>query len=138
HAEERALAGEARARLFEPAFSTHRVEPASFAPAPDGVRSSGSPKGRAMPRGEHPHPDRQQRPARTRTYRQKSTQHHPHKSKTATQKWAAVPKSQRSKNRQAFSEAITLSPTSIPSASALRCSARRRPPGKRTSASASI
>ena len=41
----RALAGDARTRLFEPAFSTHRVEPASFASAPGGVRTPGSPAG---------------------------------------------------------------------------------------------
>ena len=45
HAVERALTEDASARLFEPALSTHRVVPASFAHASGSVRSTGSPAG---------------------------------------------------------------------------------------------
>ncbi|ROT45500.1 hypothetical protein CHR62_07050 [Pusillimonas sp. NJUB218] len=45
HAVERALTEDASARLFEPAFSTHWVVPASFAHASGCVRLTGSPAG---------------------------------------------------------------------------------------------
>ena len=63
--------------MSEPAFSTHRVEPASLAPAPAMASKAGSPEGTGLcPAGLTPPPPAQRKPNTTRIPKAPYIKHH--------------------------------------------------------------